>query len=159
MARFDMSGLDELIDDMRRMGEMSGEAAPAVLMAGAEAVKLSWQRAADEFDHRVTGDMIESISYARSPRDVGEALIIDIYPQGRDSRGIRNAEKAFILHYGSSKLQGSHWVDVADRYSEETAVPAMEDAWGEFIESGRVPSVAAGGGQSGTSRGITRKRT
>lgn len=128
MARFDMSGLDAVIDDMISMGEQSGEAARAMLMAGAEQVKLAWQRAADEHGHRLTGALIGSIGYARQPKSIGDALAIDIYPQGSD-HGVRNAEKAFVLHYGTSKMQGSGWIDTADRYSEETAIPAMAEIW------------------------------
>lgn len=138
MARFDMSGLDPIIDQMRALGEESGEVAEAMIMAGAEQVKQAWRRAADEYDHRVTSDMIDSIGHPREPKKTGDALTIDIFPQGKDHKGVRNAEKAFILHYGSSKLQASHWVDAADQYSEETVVPAMTEIWEKFIETGRV---------------------
>lgn len=138
MARFDMSGLDPIIDDMRKYGEKSGEAAQAMIMAGAEQVKLAWKRSAEEHKHRDSGDMIESIGYPRQPKDIGNALTIDIYPQGKDHKGVRNAEKAFITHYGTSSRPGDHWVDDADAYSEETAVPAMAKIWEDFIATGRV---------------------
>jgi hypothetical protein len=103
--------------------------------APAEAVKQAWRRSAEEHKHRDYGDMIESIGYPRQPQTIGDALTIDIYPQGRDRKGVRNAEKAFVLHYGTSKLPASHWVDTADAYSEQTAVPAMEEIWDKFIQS------------------------
>ena len=79
--------------------------------------------------HRDTGAMIESIGYARPTAGIESAKSIDIYPQGVDGKGVRNAEKAFILHYGTSKIPGSRWVDDADRYSEETAPEAMAAVW------------------------------
>ena len=135
MARFDMSGLDPIIDEMRALGEESGAVANEMIMAGAEAVKQAWRRSAEEHKHRDYGDMIESIGYPRQPQTIGDALTIDIYPQGRDRKGVRNAEKAFVLHYGTSKLQASYWVDTADAYSEQTAVPAMAEIWDKFIQS------------------------
>lgn len=142
MARFDMSGLDETIRDMRRLGQESGEAAKAMLQAGAEAVKAAWQRAAEEHGLRDTGDMIDSIGFSRNPKNIGGALSVDIYPQGKDRHGVRNAEKAFVLHYGTSKIAPTRWVDDADYYSENTAVTAMQGIWDEFVSTGMVPRVA-----------------
>ena len=135
MARFDMSGLNSVIDEMRRLGEDTGPTAERMIMAGAEEVKKAWRRSAEEHNHRDTGDMIDSIGYPLHPAKIGDALGIDIYPQGVDHKGVRNAEKAFILHYGTSKRPGSRWVDDADRYSEETAVPEMKRIWDEYVQS------------------------
>ena len=150
MPRFAMDGLQPLIEEMTRMGEASGDGAEAALLAGAEEVKRAWKESAESHEHRDTGDMIESIDYAREPSNIGGALTIDIYPQGRDSRGIRNAEKAFILNYGTSKLEGSGWVFDADAICEKTVVPAMEEAWDAFLENG---------GRVSTGSGITTRRS
>lgn len=131
MARFDTTGLDALIDEMRAEGELSSSVADDMLMAGADEVAKAWKRAAEEHGLRDTGDMINSIGYPRTPKNVGDIRTIDIYPQGVDRKGVRNAEKAFILHYGTSKRPGTHWVDDADRYSGETVVPAMQKIWNE----------------------------
>lgn len=138
MARFDTTGMDEIVREMQRMGEQTGDVAEAMIMTGAAYVREAWRQAADEYDHRVTGDMIDSINYARTPTDLGSSLSIDIYPQGKDHKGVRNAEKAFILHYGSSKLKGSRWVDRADEISDATVVPAMTRVWETYLETGQI---------------------
>ena len=142
MARFDMSGLDETIREMTRLGQQSGEAAKAMLQAGAEKVKTAWRRATEEHGLVDTGDMLESIGFAREPKAVGDMLSIDIYPQGTDRKGVRNAEKAFILHYGTTRHPATHFIDDADAYSEAEAVPAMEAIWDEYVSTGTVPRVA-----------------
>lgn len=139
MARFDMSGLDPIIDQMRTLGQDTGPVANAMIMAGAEQVKIAWKRSAEEHHLRDTGDMIESIGYPREPKKIGDALTIDIYPQGKDRKGVRNAEKAFILHYGTSRRPATRWVDDADAYCETTVVPAMARIWDEFMTTGRLP--------------------
>ena len=53
----------------------------------------------------------------------------EIYPLGKDSHGVRNAEKAFILHYGRSNMKGDHFVDNAERIAEQNAVPVMQEIW------------------------------
>ena len=132
MARFDMSGLDEVIAEMEAQGDLIGPAADAMLMAGAEAVKQAWQQAAEQHGHRDTGAMIDSIGYASAPKTIGDAKTIDIFPQGVDGKGVRNVEKAFILHYGTSRRPGSRWVDTADAICEGTVVPAMTAVWESY---------------------------
>lgn len=135
MARFDVSGLDETIEEMKRLGQMTGRTVDAMLMAGAEEVRKAWRQSAEEHRHRDTGDMIASIGFARKPKEIGSIRTIDIYPQGKDKRNIRNAEKAFILHYGTTKIRGSRWVDDADKISEQTVVPAMIRVWEKFLQN------------------------
>ena len=135
MARFDVSGLDETIEEMKRLGQMTGQTADAMLMAGAEEGRKAWRQSAGEHRHRDTGDMIASIGFARKPKEIGSIRSIDIYPQGKDKRNIRNAEKAFILHYGTTKIRGSRWVDDADKISEQTVVPAMIRVWEQFLQN------------------------
>ena len=158
MARFDMSGLDETIREMRRMGQASGALATAMLQAGAEEVKQAWKRAAEEHELRDTGDMIDSIGFAREPVNVGDVLSIDIYPQGKDRKGVRNAEKAFMLHYGTSSIPTTRWIDDADAYSEQTAVPAMQAVFDAYVATGRVPEVQLSPNNASGQRG-TRKTT
>lgn len=135
MARFDISGLDETIEEMKRLGQMTGQTADAMLMAGADEVRKAWRQSAEEHRHRDTGDMIASIGFARKPKEIGSIRTIDIYPQGKDKRNIRNAEKAFILHYGTTKIRGSRWVDDADKISDQTVVPAMIRVWEKFLQN------------------------
>ena len=137
MARFDTRGLDGVLEEMKREDELVGPAADAMLMAGAEQVKLAWERAAQERGLKYTGTMIGSIGYPDKPKNADGVRSIDIYPQGTDSGGkhtkkpIRNAEKAFYVNYKRGK--GSGWIDEpADKYSEEMAIPAMIAAWENY---------------------------
>lgn len=127
MARFSCDGLDDLMDQLTAAGELlNGEVADKMLMAGAEAVKTAWKNAVKTHHHIKMGYLLESIDYAKAPSDVGGVRSIDIYPQGVDpDTGVRNAEKAFVKHYGTSKNPGSHWVDTADKECDSTVIPAM----------------------------------
>ena len=129
MARFDTSGLDDVIREMERLGELYGETADEMLLAGADEVKKAWKASAERHKHRDTGDMIESIGYPRQPKRVGDIRSIDVYPQGTDQKGIRNAEKAFILNYGTKTRPASNWVFDADARCAEPVAKAMEAVW------------------------------
>jgi hypothetical protein len=136
-----MSGLDDTIRQMRRMGEQSGDVAKAMILAGAEGVKKAWRQAAEEHELRDTGDMIDSIGFPREPKQVGDVLTIDIYPQGTDRHGVRNAEKAFILHYGKHGYAPTYWVDDADAASAPKVQARLEAMWADYLETGVVPVI------------------
>lgn len=129
MARFDTSGLDDLFAEMAREGELVGETADEMLIAGADIVRDAWRYSALSHGHIDTGDMFDSITYSKEPKTVKDIRNIDIYPQGTDSKGVRNAEKAFITNYGTSKKPGSHWVDDADKMSAEPIKQKFEEIW------------------------------
>jgi len=85
--------------------------------------------------------MIASIGYPRRPKDVGGIREIDIYPQGVNANGVRNAEVAFVLHYGTSRRPGSHWVDDADTLAGPMISTAMTSIFDTFMATGEVPKV------------------
>jgi len=136
MARFETSGIDKVINDVIRLGEAGKEVGDKMLLAGAEEVKTAWKVTAETHGFKKTGDMIESVGFPRKPRNAGDIRTIDIYPQGKDRKGVRNAEKAFILHYGSSSIPTSRWVDEADAESEPRVQDAMEKVYDEFLRKG-----------------------
>lgn len=116
MARFRTEGLDELIEDMARMGLTTGELADKILFAGAEEIKKSWKAVIKKHNHIDTGAMLRSVGYPRKIKKIRDIKSVDIYPQGTDRRGkkkkgVKNATKAFVLHYGTSKIPASHFVD------------------------------------------------
>lgn len=133
MAFFDGDGFDELIEELKNQQELFGEAADDVLEAGAGVVTDGWKKAAKKHDLRDTGDMIDSIG-PTSVSDAGGIKSVDVYPQGKDRKGVRNAEKAYINHYGSSSIKATHFVDDAIDESEAAAVEAMAEAWYRHLE-------------------------
>lgn len=137
MARFVTEGIDEIIQELIRIGEDTGPVAEEMLMEGAAEVRECWRKSAEAHKHRDTGDMIEAIGYPKKPRTVAGIRRIDIYPQGKDRKGVRNAAKAFVLHYGTSKMPGSHWVDYADDLSGPRVEAAMKRVYDKFIKRGR----------------------
>lgn len=136
MARLDMSGMDEVIEQMKNMQMLSSKVADKMLLAGAEVMKKSWQQTISRFGLIDTGDMLKSVGYPRKPKDVNDARTIDVYPQGKDRDGVRNAEKAFILHYGRSNMDPTEFVDFAEEQAEAECDAAMKRIWDNFIENG-----------------------
>lgn len=150
MARFEVEGLDFIIADMKRHGELAGETAQEMLMAGAEEVKQAWKDEAERRQFKDTKAMIDSIGFPRAAKRASDILSIDIYPRGKDKKGTRNAEKAFILHWGTTssaaqkrrkkkKFSGpgiprTLWVDDADKAAGPRVMEAYTRIWDEFLK-------------------------
>lgn len=135
MARFDTNGLDEIIQEMERMGEDTGAVAEEMVAAAGEEVRNAWKQVAEARGLRDTGAMIDSIGAGPVTR-AGSILYCDIYPQGKDAKGVRNAEKAFILHYGKHGYPATYWVDEADEKSGEPVQARIEAIWDRFLGGG-----------------------
>lgn len=134
MALFNGEGFDELLADLKQHGDLVSTAAPDMLQAGAAVVAESWCDAIRAHDLIDTGDMIDSVG----PSDVvntSSEKKIAVYPQGRDRKGIRNAEKAFINHYGASRRKATHFVDDAESKAEGPAIDAMAAVWYDKLVS------------------------
>ena len=134
MGKLTWSGLDETYREMARAEEQCGEIAQEMLRVGGEKCVEAWRIAIGAYGHsppgeseRATGEMGKSVGVKFKKKD--GKRVAEIYPLGKDSHGVRNAEKAFVLHYGRSNMKGDHFVDEADRISEENAVPAMIEVW------------------------------
>lgn len=151
MAEFAVKGIDGVVADMKRLGELVGETADRMLLAGAQEEELSWRSEATRRDFRRTGDMIESIGYPKKPKTASGVRKLDIYPQGTGSSGVRNAAKAFVLHYGregtkstrrryeKKKFAGpgipqTDWVDAAEADAEPRVAAAYEHIWDDHLK-------------------------
>lgn len=128
MAKMTFSGTDDVLAALFRESERLERKATEMLGAAGEVVVKAWQDAITAHGHVETGAMRDSVR-ASKPKKSGEAYTSSIYPHGKDARGVGNAEKAFILHYGTSKIKGDHFVDDAESRAGDAAEQAMQDAW------------------------------
>lgn len=136
MAKMKIDGLDETVEQMARMGQLTGTVADQMLLAGAAVMKKSWKDTITRHDFIDSHSMIDHVNFPKKPKTVLDVLTIDVYPQGKDDKGVRNAEKAFILHYGRSGMDASHFVDEAEQKAKAESEAAMVKIWDHFIQKG-----------------------
>ena len=134
MAYLTWKGLDEVYREMQRAGETVGDTAQRMIEAGGQECIKAWKTAIGMYGHgepgesgRSTGEMQRAVGMKFVKKDGKRCA--EIYPLGKNSRGVRYAEIAFILHYGRSNMKGDHFVDEAERISEDNAVPVMQEIW------------------------------
>lgn len=135
MARLTFDGIDDVVKDMQRMGQLSGKVADEMLAKGAEKMQKSWVSVINRRNLIDTRAMRKSVKPTK-PKEIYGGKSVDIFPKGKDKKGVRNAEKAFILHYGKSGFDATHFVDEVVQEGEPEAQKAMSDRWNEFIEKG-----------------------
>ena len=133
MAKFGISGIDDIAETLKKAGELgNGEITSKILDAQAQVYIEKWKKAIDRSirnPRRSTNNMRDSVN----AKQVGR-LTVDVYPMGKDRKGVRNAEKAFIHHYGRSNMKGSRFVDIAESDAEQPALEAAQKIMDEFIE-------------------------
>lgn len=115
MANITITGLDELIRDMDEMREAVTEMMEETINEGEKILVLSWKTAIKKYGHIDTKAMIGSVGPNKSTRGKYRT---EVYPQGKDQKKVRNAEKAYINHYGKSSKKGTHFVDEVERDAE-----------------------------------------
>lgn len=94
-----VEGIDNTVDRM--------------LIAGSSALVDAQKRSCVSHKHVDTGDMLNSIKATKIRRRDSDRYV-DVYPAGKDRKGVRNAEKAFITNYGTRSQQGTRWVQSAN---------------------------------------------
>lgn len=128
MARMEFSGVNDVLDELFKESERLERKATEMLGEAGKVVVNAWQSVITERGHVRSGAMRDNVR-ASAVKKNGEAYTTTIYPHGRDGKGHGNAEKAFILHYGTSKLKGDHFVDEAEDRAADAAEQAMQNAW------------------------------
>lgn len=128
MALFDSEGFDELVAELKKESERLTSKAPDMLKAGADVLADAWREAIRRHELIDTGDMLDSVSVSDLVVSSSEKKIT-VSPAGKDRKGIRNGEKAFVNHYGASHRQATHFVDDAEQSASEPLVDAMRTIW------------------------------
>ena len=133
MAKFISTGMMGVIDRLDRMAGASDNMKREMLESAANIYVDTWKRVIRAKGHVRSGDMANSVGTVFSDGNVGGATA-EVYPLGKDAKGVRNAEKAFILHYGWKSRQGDHFVDQVEADANEPAVSAMEAVMDKYMK-------------------------
>lgn len=144
MAFVKVSGFSAEIEAAKRAGNNTDQLVKDMLHAGVDTAKKLWKDVITERGHVDTGDMRDSVGAAFISYRNGAA---EVYPLGRSTtpskrhggggkkrKSVRNAEKAFILHYGRSNLLGDLFVDEIEDRILDKGYDAMAEAFEKFLE-------------------------
>ncbi len=130
MATLKVNGF-ELID--RQFNRMGAGMIRQIVEAGASAAEKRMGSRTEAAGHglpgrsrRATGEMLKSIGRNEYREWLGGGSV-DVYPQGDDSRGARNATKAYVLNYGRGRsLKGDRFITGDESQAEKLVQEAMQ---------------------------------
>lgn len=140
MAKFSVTGLDEMRCKLQARGARVEGVVNHMLNAGAKVVREEMKAAMQEYQLKDTGDMIKSVKSSKITR-TSEGKSISIAPQGVDRKGVPNAAKAAVYENGTSRIPARPWKTLADERAKETVVARMRQVYEEEIDK------AGGGGE------------
>lgn len=142
-VKMEVSGMDELVEQMGKMQQLTGDVAKTMLRAGGNVMQREWINEIERLNHIRTHDMVNSISTS-NPKNKGQGLEIETYPKGTGKKGVRNTVKAFVLNNGREgkrPIKADHFVEKISEKAEKETTETMADVWGKFIATGAVPNV------------------
>lgn len=130
MAKFNVVGLDDIQDAMLRREAATAEVVPEMLKAGGAVMQKAQQ---DEISStfkskRSTGDMAKSIVVSKI-KEISGGKRVEVYPDGKDRHGVRNATKAFVLQYGRKNMPARPWFTAANTKAADEVNEEMRRVW------------------------------
>ena len=128
MAKFNVVGFDSIEKEFAKRPKVLSDAAPKMLKAGAKVLVQAQKQEAETLKIRDTGQFIESIK-ATPIKNKDGVYSVDVYPQGVDDKGVRNATKGFVAEYGTSRRPARPWMSKANENSADDVHKAMRDVW------------------------------
>jgi hypothetical protein len=140
MAGMDIEGLDELIADLQKAGDLSDEVAKEMLEAESQIVIKAHKDELAAQGKRDSGQLIASVGTSGKVDVRGFSHAIDIYPQGVRDDGVRNAEVGFILEFGAPKkhIPASNWMKKANEGCADEAVKAAASVYDEYLKKNNL---------------------
>ena len=146
MAKITVIGIQKFRDDIKAMGEDSAKMTVEMLKAGSSAAEEEWRKGIESETHKIinpdgkgyiskrgyidTGDMLESVGTVIEEKK----RRAKVYPLGYDGKGVPNAEKAFVLNYGTSSYKGSRFVDEINEKADIEVPVAMAKVMDEYLK-------------------------
>jgi HK97 gp10 family phage protein len=130
MAKFNVVGLDDIQNAMLRREAATVEAVPEMLKAGGAVMQKAQK---DEItatfkSKRSTGDMASSIVVS-DIKEISGGKRVEVYPDGKDRHGVRNATKAFVLQYGRKNMPARPWFTAANTKAADDVNAEMRRVW------------------------------
>lgn len=134
-------GADEMLKDLQKLGDEMPQVEREMLRLGGDEMAKAWEQEIEDrgFISKGEGEKANQTHM----RDSIKAKVVsrkgrmraEITGIGQDDRGVRQAAKAYMLHYGTSRIQASHWIDAAEDHGMPLVTAAMAGRLGEALNN------------------------
>lgn len=129
MANFYLEGVDDLVQQLENLAELS-ELAPKMIDAAKPTVAESLKKNIHTATNRgyATGELAESVT-ATKTRLNNYGYFASVLVSGTDAKGVRNGEKLAYLEYGTSTQTAHPVMKKTVNESNEGAIQKMQDVF------------------------------
>lgn len=140
MANMEVDGLDRLLEDFSAIADLPDEVAEAMLDAEAKIVEDAQVYTGMKKGVYRTGETLMAVARGKMKRAKDGSRAKHVYPRGKNSRGIRNAEVAFINEYGAPNrdIPARQFIREANESAADPAVEAAAKVMDEFLEKNNL---------------------
>lgn len=147
MGKFRFNGIDQISASFEQLNSLTDSDKMSIIMPAAKILlERQVQKIQAMFNQR-SGDLANSLTIEQRNGDNGPYAYI--FPKGKHSgsttgkrKGKRrsngsysgtNAEVAYILEYGSTRITARHWMETANEEAEDEVVSAQAAAWDQLL--------------------------
>ena len=114
----------------KRLNSLGRDAIRKIVEAGAGAAARVMAEETRARQHVRTGDMLDAIGMNEYREYLGGGST-EVYPQGSDRKGVRNATKAYVINYGRGGTRGrsrmgDKFITGNERKTEDAVERAMQ---------------------------------
>jgi len=129
MGAFDFDFSDGFMNQLEELGNVDAYA-PRMIDAALPILERSLNSAYGK--HKITGVLAGSVRVKKASKNT-YGYFGAVFPSGKDAAGVRNAEKAVYLEYGTSKQYATPVIASAVNSVEGEVLKAMEDVFNEVV--------------------------
>lgn len=133
MASIKFRGLKEIEIAYMSQAEGTAEKVERMLVSGAQINTQAQKKSIEQHNLIDTKSMMNSVRPTKVKKSAIGAVIY-VYPQGKDNKGVKNAAKAFIKEYGTSKTPGTRWMTAANESSAGKILDEQFKIWAEGLD-------------------------
>ncbi len=137
MGDLKVTGIDNLFDDLSSLCKLPDELIMNMLNAEADVVVAAQRKMAKSMGVLATGVTASSIRKGQVKRRRGK-LTITVSPQGKNRRGNRNGEVAFINEYGKRGQPARPFIRTANQQAEKEVAEAGEKVYNTYLDSKKL---------------------
>lgn len=137
MAELKLSGLDDLMLDMKALAEIPDEVQSNMLNAMADVVVSAQKAKGQALGVNRTGLTLDSIKKTKVKK-LKSGMSITVEPSGTRKRGkksVRNAEIAFVNEYGKKNQAPRPFINLANEESADEQTNAALKVYDDWLKS------------------------
>ncbi len=138
MASFDFSGIEELMAGLHEISALSDDTVEQLLLAEAAVVEKAQKQTGLAMGVHRTGVTLDSISHGKLKKTANGGRALYVYPRGVNSKGIRNAEVAFINEFGKTNQKARPFIKTANETCADEAVDAAAKVYASYLASKKL---------------------